>query len=85
LLGSRKQEERSLVAMIPKVCPICCSGSIQLVLRDTLLSAESFRLAYPSSAAVAYRCTTGHVFLLLGKDFQWSQPVKEGNGYSMMV
>jgi hypothetical protein len=71
--------------MIPKLCPICCTGSIELVLRDTLISAENFRLAYPSSTAVAYRCSAGHGFLLVGEDFRWNQPMREGDGYAMMV
>ena len=71
--------------MTPKVCPICCTESIEPMLRDTLLAAYVDGITYPSSGAVAYHCKEGHVFLLIGDRFKWGEAVRQGKGYSMIL
>ena len=71
--------------MTAKVCPICCTDSIERMLRDTLLSAYVDGITYPSSGAVAYHCKEGHVFLLISDRFKWGEAIRQGKGYSMMV
>lgn len=71
--------------MLPKVCPICCTASIELMLRDTLLSTHIDGLACPSLGALVYHCNVGHVFLLISDQFKWEEPIQEGSGYSVIV
>ena len=71
--------------MSPRVCPICCSGSVERILRDTLLSAHIDGFSCRSTGAVAYHCSSGHVFLVVDEDFAWKEPIPEGRGYSMLI
>ena len=71
--------------MTPKLCPICGIDLIQKITWDTLLSDYSAGLTSNASAAVAYHCATGHVFLIVAEDLRRKEPLPERNGYSVCV
>ncbi len=71
--------------LIPTLCPICRSESIAQILRDTLLCAHIEGLTCPSSGAIAYHCEAGHVFVVVGEDFRWKEPMLEDKEYSIFV
>ena len=73
------------LAMIPETCPICRSGSLKQIMRETFLSVHIDGLACPSTGAVAYHCDNGHVFLVVNDDFGWKEAVREGNGHTIFV
>lgn len=71
--------------MTPKQCPVCCSNSIGLILRDAFLTAHIGGLSHPSSGAVAYHCDSGHVFLVVTEDFGWKEPIMQDSGFYIVV
>jgi hypothetical protein len=73
------------VTPTPKSCPVCCSTSIERMMKDTLLSAKPDGLAPHMLEVVAYQCDNAHVFLLVAEGFWWKQPHKSGAGYEIMM
>ncbi len=71
--------------MIPKLCPICCNDSLEPLLRETWIPPQYPSSTYPSSAALAYHCAAGHVFWVAADRFNREEPIRQGDGYSMMV
>ena len=59
--------------MSPLQCPICRSASITRILRDIMISARVSDLVSHSSGALAYRCDTGHIFLVIDDAFRWGE------------
>lgn len=46
-------------------CPICRSEDVQRVLRDATFLADLGGEVYPLAGVTSYRCTNGHVFIIL--------------------
>lgn len=71
--------------MLPRACPICGSGSVEQILRETLISAHIDGFACDSAGAMSYHCDSGHVFLIVTEDFTWKEARPEGPGHSILV
>jgi hypothetical protein len=69
----------------PKLCPICCDDSLERLLRETWIPPQFPSSTYSSSAALAYHCAAGHVFWVVSDRFKCEEPIRQGDGYSMMV
>ena len=81
----KSEAKRSREEVVAKLCPVCGETSIEYIARDVLLAAYVVGLRSPSVGAVAYHCDRGHVFLLLGEEFRWKEPVPDGPGYGIFV
>ena len=65
--------------------PVCGVARIEVIPEDHLISARVDPLTLKGAGASAYRCRAGHVFLLLAEDSSLEAPVRERNGYSIVL
>lgn len=71
--------------MVPTLCPICRSATIEQILHETLLSAHRDGLRCSSSGVFAYHCNSGHVFLIVNDAFRWEEAVIDGTASLAIV
>jgi hypothetical protein len=81
----KTQAKESHEEVVAKLCPVFGATSIEHIGRDVLLAAYAVGLKRPLTGAIAYHCDPGHVFLLLGQEFRWEEPLPDGPGYSIVL